>query len=222
MSILLAAGVLSAVSVTGAPAAGAATTQTAAHTVKKVAQPLTQVCTPQGANSLCANRDGGSENPGTYVIAWPPGSEYNDFVFESLTSMCNGGKVSAQMECPFTPNKGLNTKYNGAIIVQLYNWATGLCAGDSGVGSGSTSLLQCGNTSGVGGADGTIFILSNVTSVIGRTTTTYAVNRYWSNYTGMGGGNGSKARWLCSLAQDLPLYENLTTGSAGKCQWYER
>jgi hypothetical protein len=222
MSILLAAGVLSAVSVTDTPAAKAATVQTTDHAVKAVTQPLSQVCTPQGVNSMCANREGGGENPGNYVIAWPPGSDNNDFVFESLTGMCNGGKVSADLECPFTPNKGLNAKYNGKIIVQLYNWATGLCAADSGYGTGSTVLGQCGNNSGVGGAYGTIFILSNVTSVIGKTPTTYAVNRYWSNYGGEAGGNGSKARWLCQIGKGSPLYENLSSAVAGSCQWYER
>lgn len=222
LSFVLAAGAISAVSVTGTPAAKAATARpaAAAAAVKAVTQPLSQVCTPQGANSLCVNRNGGATNPGSYVIAWPPGSDDNDFVFEFLSGMCNGGKVSADLECPFTPNKGLNAKYNGKVIAQLYNWDTGLCVADSGYGSGSTVLGTCGNGQGLGGSDGRIFVLTQVTS-IGKLPTTYAVNRYWSNYGGEGGGNGSKARWLCQVGKGIQLYENISSGLAGSCQWYE-
>ena len=222
MGILLAAGVLSAVSVANTPAAKAATAQTTDHAVKAVTQPLSQVCTPQGKDSMCANREGGATGPGKYIIAWPPGDNNNDFVFEPLSSMCNGGKVSADLECPFTPNKGLNAKYDGRIIVQLYSWDAKLCAADSGYGTGSTVLGQCNKSNGVGGADGTIFVLSDVFSAMGATPTTYAVNRYWSNYGGVSGGNGSKARWLCQIGKGSPLYENLTSAVAGSCQWYER
>jgi hypothetical protein len=223
VSLLMLAGLLCAVQYIGTPAAGASSSLAAGPAARVVpAQaPISQVCTAMGARSLCANRNAGGTAPGTYVISWSAGDPNDDFAFFYLTGMCNAGRVSANLECPFTPNKGLNARYNGHSIVEIYNWATGLCVADSGTGSGATVLDKCPDGNGNGGADGTIFTLSNATQTSGRPPTTYVVNRFWSDFSGQGGGNGTTPRWLCTIGKSLFLIENNPQGMAGLCQWNE-
>jgi hypothetical protein len=223
VSLLMLAGLLSAGQYLGTPPAGASSSRPAVPATRVVpAQaPISEVCTDQGAKSLCANRNAGGHSAGTYVIAWSAGDPNDDFAFFYLTGMCNAGKVSADLECPFTPNKGLNATYKGRSIVEIYNWDTGLCVADSGSGSGATVLDKCPDGNGNGGADGTIFTLSNATQTSGKPPTTYVVNRYWSDFSGEGGGNGTKARWLCPIGKGLFLIENNPQGLAGSCQWKE-
>jgi len=223
VSLLMLTGLLCAGQYIGTSAAGASSSLAAVPAARVVpAQALiSQICTPQGAHALCMNRNGGGHSPGTYVIAWSANDPNDDFAFFYLTGMCNAGKVSADLECPFTPNKGLNAKYNGHSIVEIYNWDTGLCVADSGTGSGATVLDKCPDGNGNGGADGTIFTLSNATQTSGKPPTTYVVNRYWSDFSGEGGGNGTTPKWLCTIGKGLFLIENNPQGLAGPCQWQE-
>lgn len=220
MSLLLAMGVLSAFGTPIAKASPSLKAVSAARAIPAQA-PISEICSAQGSKSLCANRNAGGTSAGTYVIGWSAGDPNNDFAFGYLTGMCNHGRVSASLECPFTANKGLNAYYNGKAIVDIFNWETPFCIADSGTGSGATVLDKCPDTNGDGGADGTIFILSDVTQTVGKPPTTYVVNRYWSNFTGLGGGTGSKPRWLCVIGKGTYLIENNGAGYGGVCQWNE-
>jgi hypothetical protein len=224
VGLLMMVGVLSAVQSAGTSAAQASSSLTAAQAGRAAAPaqaPISQVCTAQGATSLCANRNAGATAPGTYVIAWSAGDPNDDFAIIYLSGACGHGKVTANPPCPFTPNGGLNSKYNGRMIAKIYNWETELCVADSGTGSGATVLDKCPDADGNGGADGTIFVLSQLTSPVIPPTTTYAVNRYWSNSLAPGGGAGTKARWLCTVNKGYFLIENNPSGVAGRCQWRE-
>lgn len=181
------------------------------------AQPTFEICNARGSSSLCLNRLGGGTRPGTTIIGYSAGDNNNGFVFIALSGMCNGGVVSAAMECPFTPNKGLNSRYNGRSIVKIQTEGTlGLCVGDSGTGSGSSVLDACPDDNGNGGANGTIFILAQGSAP------TYVVNRYWSdNLAGSGGGGGSNPRWMCIYVKAAPVFLNNSSGQAGYCQFNE-
>jgi hypothetical protein len=221
---LLIVGVLAAVQYAGTPTARASSSRAGTPPASAVpAQgPLSEVCNYQGAKSLCANRQGGATSAGTFVIAWSAGSPNNDFSFGYLTGMCNGGRVTANPPCPFTSGGGLNSLYNGKVIAMIYNWASELCVADSGTGSGATVLDKCPNVDGDGGADGTIFVLAQATNPLNAPPVTWVVNRYWSNFTGEGGGKGTSPRWLCVVSKGLFLIENSSSsGSAGICQWNE-
>jgi hypothetical protein len=223
MASLLMVGVLAAVQGAGTPAARASSSVASTPPASAVpAQgPLSEVCSYQGSASLCANRQGGATSAGTFVIGWSAGTANNDFSFGYLTGMCNGGRVTANPPCPFTSGGGLNSRYNGKVIAMIYNWASELCVADSGSGSGSTVLDKCPDVDGNGGADGTIFVLAQATNPLNAPPVTYVVNRYWSDFTGEGGGKGTSPRWLCVISKGLPLYENYSSGNAGMCQWNE-
>jgi hypothetical protein len=217
---MLAIGALSAFQY-GRPEPAKASPLKAAQATAARRAPIAEVCTDMGSSSLCANRNGGGTNPGTYVIGWSAGDNNNDFAFAYLTGMCGNGKVTASPPCPFTPNGGLNARYNGKMIAAIFNLTTGLCIADSGTGSGATVLDKCPDLDGNGGADGTIFVLSQATSPTIPPPTTYVVNRYWSDQLIPGGGRGTQPRWLCTIGKGLFLIENNPTGHAGLCQWNE-
>jgi hypothetical protein len=221
--LLMMVGVLAAAQYAGTPAARASSSRAGAPAASAVpAQgPLSEVCSYQGSKSLCANRQGGATSAGTFVIGWSAGSANNDFSFGYLTGMCNGGRVTVSPPCPFSGNGDLNDRYNGKVIAMIYNWASGLCVADSGTGSGATVLDKCPNVDGAGGADGTIFVLAQATNPLNAPPVTYVVNRYWSNFTGTGGGKGTSPRWLCVISKGLFLVENSSSGDAGSCQWNE-
>jgi hypothetical protein len=184
-------------------------------TIPAKAQPTFQICNDRGAQSLCLNRLGGGTRPGTSIIGWSAGDNNNGFAFISLSGMCNHGRVSSFLQCPFTPNRGLNDRYDGASIVAI-QWTkpgSGLCVADSGIGSGSAILDRCPDIYGNGGANGTIFTLSQSGNP------TYVVNRYWSN--NIGGGNGYNPRWMCVYLKAAPVFLNSNAGLAGYCQFNE-
>lgn len=220
VSLLMMVGALSTVQYAGTSAARASSSLTAASAARAVPaqSPISQVCTDQGSASLCANRNGGGIDPGTYVIGWSAGDPNDDFAFLYLTGKCTGGFVTVSPPCPFPASGDLNDRYKGSIIAEIFNWTTELCVADSGVGSGSTVLDKCPDLDGNGGADGTIFILSQVKKY-GPPPTTYAVNLYWSDNNLEGGGNGTQPRWLCTIGKGFSLYENINEGLAGTCQW---
>jgi hypothetical protein len=211
LSLLLAIGTLAALGHPASHAAGA---------LSLAAAPGTQVCDTRGAASLCANRNQGGETYYTDVIAWRLGDPNNTFAWRHLNGMCADGHVTESPPCPFTPGGGLNTRYNHAVIAQLWDYPTsagggnGLCVADNGAGTGETLLDACGDVFGHGAANGTIFILAQ-----GDIHTTYAVSRYWSDLPR--GGNGTMPLFLCVQGAGVPLTEASTSGSAGICQWRE-
>jgi len=179
------------------------------------ARPSWEICTAQGSTSLCLNRQGGGTRAGTGVIGWSAGDNNNDFIFVSISNMCENGRVSAVMQCPFTPGGGLNSRYDGHNIVKIVaNGTNNLCVGDTATASGNAALEQCPDNNGNGGL-GTIFVLSQFVYP------SYVVNREWSNSTATGGGGGRNPRWMCSFVRGFPVSISSTTGSAGVCQWRE-
>jgi hypothetical protein len=184
------------------------------------AAPPIEICTAEGSHSLCLNRNGGGTTAGTSVIGWSEGDSNNYFDYVWLNGACNHGYVSAVLECPFTPNRGLNARYDGAAIVEIHALGNvGLCVADSGTGSGAAVLGTCPDFDGNGGSNGTIFILSDVHSFTSPQPTSYVVNRYWSDFSGQSGGAGSNPRWLCRVVRGSPLFENFSVGMAGACQF---
>jgi hypothetical protein len=181
---------------------------------------LSEVCSDQGSKSLCANRAGGGTALGTAVIGWSAGDPNNDFAFGYLTSMCGAGKVTQNPPCPFTDGGGLNTRYNGKVLVEIGSLTNG-CVADSGTGSGFTVLGRCPNGGGGGGAFGTIFVLSQDSNINAPPPTTYAVNVDWSNSDAPGGGEGTDPRWLCVRAKGQQLDEISPEANEGSCQWNE-
>jgi hypothetical protein len=185
----------------------------AAHTLVP-ARPNFEVCTAQGSSSLCLNRSGNGTGQGTAVIGWSAGYNNNDFIFVSISNMCNHGNVSKAMNCPFS-NTLLNGRYNGHSIVKIVaNGTNNLCVGDNLRGDGNAALATCPDNNGYGGT-GTIFVLAQTLNP------TYVVNRYWSDYTGTYGGGGTSPRWMCSYVRGFPVSLNADSGSAGTCQWNE-
>jgi hypothetical protein len=178
------------------------------------AAPTFEVCTAT-STPLCLNRQGGGTGTGTAVIGWTIHDNNNDFIFLQRTGMCNNGYVSNSMECPFTPGGGLNKRYDGKSIVEIEANTANRCVGDNGAGTGGASLELCPDENGQHGGIGTIFVLAQ------NGNPTYVVNKYWSNYTGSGGGGGSNPRWMCSFVRGATVTINHDTGSAGTCQWNE-
>jgi hypothetical protein len=224
-SLLLAVGVLSTIQYGGTTAASASSSLTArpAARVLPAQAPISEICTDQGAQSLCANRDLGGENPDTHIIAWSAGDPNNDFAFTYLSAMCGNGRVNWQTGCPFSSSGDLNYRYSGDMIAAIFNLTTGLCIADSGTTSGLTVLGTCPNPEGAGGSNGTIFVLSDVTNPVVPPPTTYVVNRFWSNNTYPGGGSGTEPRWLCVIAKAQGIIENSDTAGdpTNRCRWNE-
>jgi hypothetical protein len=185
-------------------------------TVAASAAPSSEVCTNEGAKSLCANRKGGGTAPGTYVIAWSAGDNNNGFEYVFLTAMCRNGYVT--QSCPFSTNGNLNYRYLGKAIVAIHALGTDLCIADSGTNFGSTVLGACPDPSGGGpAANGTIFVLAQVSNRSVPPPTTDIVNRYWSN--NQSGGKGTSPAWLCRIAKSVYLWEDSPSGTAAACQW---
>lgn len=169
-----------------------------------------QIATDQGSSSLCLNRQGGGTAAGTHVIAYNCNDPNDDFDFIWLGGMCGGGYVTVSPACPYS-NVQIDQRYNGAAIVEIYNYHAYKCVVNS--GGGETVLGQCPDQYGNGGDIGVIFTLSQVTDFPNYTGwATYVVNRYWTNHAGA-------PRWLCSLGYRQQLDENSGTGVAGSCQF---
>jgi hypothetical protein len=177
--------------------------------------PAHEICTDQGAKSLCANRDGGGTAENTPVIAWSAGDNNNDFEWSFLVTDCNHGTVSVSPPCPFQ-TAALNSQFRGKFIASLFNISTGLCVGNSNNAQNNPfgDLEQCPAVNGAGGGWGTVFVLPDIINPMSPNTT-YAVNRFWSDAPS--GGNGS-AKYLCPFGRGLKLWLD-GSQQAGVCQW---
>jgi len=120
------------------------------------ATPNIQTCSNSGPNDaeLCANREDGQTGDNTPVIGWTPGDNNNDFQFETIGQMCNGGHVTTT--CPFTVGSGLNNAYNGDLIIQVYSPTSNSCVGGSSSTVFLAQLTPCQNQQGTGGGWSTI------------------------------------------------------------------
>lgn len=174
--------------------------------------PPYQIATVQGSSSLCLNRAGGGTGAGTHVIGYNCGDPNDDFEFIWLGGMCGGGYVTYKpVACPYA-NSAIDAQYDGAAIVELYNYHAFLCVGNS--GSGATILNQCPDQYGNGGANGTIFTMSDVYDFPNyHGQATYLVNLYWTN-------NANSPRWLCITGYRQQLTENSSVGASGSCQFH--
>jgi hypothetical protein len=180
--------------------------------VAQAAVPI-QLCTVNNQYSLCLNRGGGGTGPGTWVVGWSAdGNNNNDFEYGFLTGMCGGGRVIvyAGGGCPFTPGSGLNARFDGAYIVDLYAYNENECVGTTGMGN--AILTACPDRNGNGGANGTIDVILNDTN-----NPTPIINRYWSNYFGQN-------HYICSSpprGQQINLNNIVLSGYPPQCEWNE-
>jgi len=94
-----------------------------AHAQVSTTPPPTQICNNANNLLVCINRSGGGTGNGTHIIGWHPGDRNNDFQWKQENDLC-GGHVSAATDCPFT-NTGLDSAYNGDVIVRIYANAYG-------------------------------------------------------------------------------------------------
>jgi len=202
VTVAIALAIVFGASLTAAPAAA----KPAAAGVPAQAQVTLAVC---NYVPLCVNRAGGGRGIGASVIGWSKDFDTNeDFQLVNLYSMCNGGLVSANEECPFTPGGGLNKKYNDRPIdiVKAYN--ENLCVATN--ANGKAVLNLCPDHEGNGGANGTIMVYSNQS---------YLVNRYWSNNPA--GGNGTSPNWMCVGSRGDQIILDYPFGTSNICQWQE-
>jgi hypothetical protein len=109
--------------------------------------PQVQVCAP---NAFCLNRYHGGYSAGTPVIDWYFNDPNNDFTFEQLGSWCGGtGEVrngENGMFCPFAYGSGLNARYDGDAIYELFSYGPALlCAAIPNFSDGYVALESCGS-----------------------------------------------------------------------------
>jgi len=132
------AAMLAAVAFFAAPAASGATTASAASP----AAPARQLSTNQGGSSLCMNQDGGGTSQGTFIIGYNCGYQNNYFEYVVIENECNLGKVTVSPACPFD-DTALDSYYDGADIVEVYNPNSNLCAGTSESTTFTLRLEEC-------------------------------------------------------------------------------
>jgi len=134
---------------------------------------------------LCLNRDHGGTTEGTEVIGYYQGNENNSFALLPLSQACGDGHVHSALNCPnFGPSE-VTASVDGAILVALYDYRTGLCLAAGG------QLWTCPTIQGFdgdGGKHGMVFAASNCGQYTTCSVTSY-LNAYWSQVN-------AGARWM--------------------------
>jgi hypothetical protein len=195
-------GLLAAAGLVLGPSAASASTVHAAPALPKLAATSSFICVSNGSG-YCLNRNMGGTATGIPVILWARDADSNEIaVYTVYSGMCNNGRVSANLECPFTPGSGFNTRYNGDYIVAVNFLRTNGTSIACMAGTGYSALGACGSDTGSGAAYGAINVLSP---------SNYLVNRYWTNTYG-------RLAWWCSGGYNTQL-EFSYAGTAGVCQF---
>jgi hypothetical protein len=176
------------------------------------AEPTYQICnaTPQ---MLCMNRKGGSYANGAVIIGWTFGDNNNNFGMVPLTGdICNHGKVSRAIQCPFSEST-LNSRYDGKQILVLResNVSDAECIGLGLDNSPVAGLTRCPDNNGYGGGIGVLFVGSQYPNM-----PTYLVNVHASNDPN--GGGGYSPRFICLRYKGGGAYL-YNPGDAGVCQF---
>ena len=131
-----------------------------------------QVCDTGPSPDLCLNSWNGMVD-GHDVRMYPAGAANNNFVFVTV-ERCNA-QGTVTHTCPFTVGSGLNDRYFGNSVYQIWNGFSTLhqCVVTRADGTGAQGT--CNNTcTGQGGQNGTLFV------GVGST----VINVYWTNQTG--------------------------------------
>lgn len=154
----------------------------------------------------CMNRAGGGIQAGTPIIGYNPDFDNNEDIRSAqLASDCEGSVHNGEngLVCPFTLNSGLNARYDGDIIAELYRPGTGFCITPNSVRDAAI-LNDCG-------ADGYAFVIPP---------SNYIIN-VWASNTAYQEGFGSNRPVFLNGAtyqsEQLPLS---FTGNAHIDQWY--
>lgn len=149
-------------------------------TAAQATPPPTQLCNP--LLSLCMNRQGGSTAGGTHILAWTQGDPNNDFEWKQLASWCNNGHVEVYPGggCPFAIGSGLNSLYNGALIVQEENSnSTPLRCAANGNSYGGYERAQLQNC----GSNGYVWILGDCNDINTCNESNQVISLFWTNQT---------------------------------------
>jgi hypothetical protein len=160
-------------------------------------------CSNLGAG-YCMNDWGGNHNQGAPIKMYYGNSTNEQFEVQPLNK-CNSTPIMNQVTetCPFTLGSGLNAKYAGSLIFQLYYPDANKCIGTSSGGNGI--LTACNDASGNGGGDGTILIApGGATNPI--------IDRYWTDVP------PASEAYLCGTGLGGPLQMgNISFSTA--CEW---
>ncbi len=110
------------------------------------------VCTVINGQLGCANRAGGGTVVNTAIIGWHNDGN-SDFFPDAgpFGSFCNHGTVDEHSSCPFAAGSGLNTQFNGDVILQLDDSFGCIATGAEAPGAYKAILNSCG-------ANGYIFV----------------------------------------------------------------
>lgn len=147
-------------------------------TARASTPPPVQIC--NSSQTLCLNRQGGGTAGGTHVIQWGLGDPNNDFNFVGLGTWCKGGHVEiyAGGGCPFAIGSGLNSYYDGALIVEELNNTSNLCVanGYSYNGYERAQLQSCGS-------NGYVWIIGNCNEINTCQVAGPVISLFWTNQT---------------------------------------
>ncbi|HSW79666.1 MAG TPA: hypothetical protein VLG47_02715 [Candidatus Saccharimonadales bacterium] len=169
------------------------------------AQFTSRVC---NGKNWCLNRSGNGRLDGTHVLAWPNGGSNENFTMIATSIPGCGSFVqnTPKLQCPFAVGSGLNARYAGDPINEMYTDTTGIaykCVGTDSVGKGI--LLPCGS------GTGTYMIAHNG----------YFIDRYWSNVNYQTYHEYNTPSFLCGFFnQQQVQFSN--SGQSGYCTWQEK
>lgn len=166
-----------------------------------------ELCSSNGAG-YCMNDWNGSHIQGAAIKMYYGHSSNEQFEVQGL-NLCNSDPLDqVTRTCPFVVGSGLNARYEGATIFQLYYPDANKCIGTvtgSGSNAGNAILTGCNNSAGSGGGDGTILINPGTDNSI--------IDRYWTDQS-----PSTVVAYLCGTGFENPL----TTSSSSltsACQW---
>jgi hypothetical protein len=147
----------------------------------------------------------GNHNQGAAIKMYYGGSTNEQFEVQPINP-CNSSPETDEVTqtCPFVVGSGLNKKYAGSLIFQLYYPAANKCIGTSSSGNGI--LTGCNNPAGSGGGDGTILIAPDSASKP-------IVDRYWTNQP-----PSTVVTYLCGTGLGNPLAMNSSAFTTA-CEW---
>ena len=178
-------------------------------TLESIAPDIIQeFCSNEGAG-YCMNDWNGDHNQGAPIKMYYGGSSNEEFELQAINP-CNSSPDPDDVTetCPFVVGSGLNAKYDGSLIFQLYYPAANKCIGTSSAGNGI--LTGCNSPAGTGGGDGTILISPDAGPFVNDDP---IIDKYWTNQS-----PGTIEQYLCGLGFEQPLTLAATNFSTA-CEW---
>lgn len=171
-----------------------------------------EFCTNFGSGN-CLNDWNGSHIQGAVIKMFTAHQSNETWEYQSIDP-CNSTQVGQDADevtstCPFVVGSGLNGKYLGDQIFQLYYPAANKCLGTvTGTGSntGQGILTGCNSPQGAGGGDGTILVTApgNDDSII---------DRYWTNQS-----PSTVTAYVCGTGFENPVTMS-SSDHTNDCEW---